>query len=188
MASIGEFNVRDGYTPSPSTLTFRFLAWCVVTTVFAFLLNVYLSFWHDWPGALAIFADNAGVRAWLQGLIYVAAIGGSAFFVAGTGQRSLRQDDATMTAIAAYIVNAAFWIVLLVGIVDAVVSFLRVEGLLPGLFGEQLAKDLGRNHFRAPYVHGPLIVAALILAARARALGFAWLALLAVVAELQIVI
>ena len=51
MASIGESALGGVYTPTPWTLTFRFLAWSVVATLFAFLLNVYLSFWHDWPGA-----------------------------------------------------------------------------------------------------------------------------------------
>ncbi len=188
MASIGELDTGGIYTPSSSTLTYRFLAWCVVATLFAFLLNVYLSFWHGWPGANAIFGDDAGALAWVQVLIYAAAIAGSGVFVVRTRERSLRQDNEAMTAIATYIVKAAFWIVLLVGIADAVVSFLRVEGLLPGLFGKEIALDLGRNQFRAPYVHGPLILTALILAATTRTLGFIWLALFVVVAELQIVI
>jgi TRAP-type mannitol/chloroaromatic compound transport system permease small subunit len=188
MASIGELDAGGVYAPTPWTLTFRFLAWSVVATLFTFLLNVYLSFWQGWPGAGAVFGDSAGALAWVQMFIYAAGIGASAVFVSRTRGRSLRQDDAAMTAIATYIVKASFWIVLLVGIVDAFVSFLRVEGLLPGLFGEELARDLGRNHFRAPWIHGPLIVAALILGATTRTLGFTWLALLVVVAELQIVI
>lgn len=188
MANIGEFGAGGIYTPSPATLTYRFLAWCVIGALFAFLLNVYLSFWHGWPGATAVTGDNFSALAWIQSLIWAAAIAGPALFVVRTGQRSLRQDDGAMTAIATYIVNAAFWVVLLVGVVDAAISFLRVEGLLPGLFGDEMATELGRNHFRAPYIHGPLIVVALILAATVRRLGFAWLALLVVVAELQIVI
>jgi TRAP-type mannitol/chloroaromatic compound transport system permease small subunit len=188
MASIGEFDAGGIYTPSPFTLTCRFLAWCVVATLFAFLLNVYLSFWLGWPGAGAIFGSGFSALAWVQVLIYAAAVAGPAMYVARSRERTLRQDNQAMTAIATYIVKAAFWIVLLVGIVDAFVSFLRVEGLLPALFGDELATDLGRNHFRAPYVHGPLIVASLILAATTRTLGFTWLALLVVVAELQIVI
>jgi len=188
MANFGELDAGGIYTPTPWTLTYRFLAWCVVATLFAFLLNIYLSFWRGWPGASAIFADDAGALAWVQALIYTAAIAGSAAFVSSTRQRSLRQDNTAMTAIAIYIANAAFWVVLLVGAVDAIVSFLRVEGFLPELFGDEMATALGRNHFRAPYVHGPLIIAALILAATVRTLGFVWLAVLVVVAELQIVI
>ena len=188
MSSIGESTLGGVYSPTPWTLTFRFLAWSVIATLFAFHLNVYLSFWHGWPGASAAFGGDGGVLAWAQVLIYVAGVAASAAFVLRTKGRSLRQDDTAMTAIATYIVKASFWIVLLVGVADAIVSFLRVEGLLPGLFGEEIAVDLGRNQFRAPYIHGPLIVVALILASTTRTLGFTWLALLVVVAELQIVI
>jgi len=188
MASIGEFAAGGVYSPTPATLTFRFLAWCVVATLFTFILNTYLSFWLGWPGARAISGEGSGALAWIQVLIYVAGIAGPAVFVAKTRPRTLRQDDAAITAIATYIVKVAFWIVVLVGITDAIVSFLRVEGLLPAVFGDELAKGLGRNKFRAPYVHGPLIIASFILAARVRTMGFQWLALLVVVAELQIVI
>jgi TRAP-type mannitol/chloroaromatic compound transport system permease small subunit len=147
-----------------------------------------LSFWHGWPGASAVFTSSGGALAWVQVLIYAAGIAGSALYVARTTERSLRRDNSAMTAIATYIAKAAFWIVLLVGATDAVVSFLRVEGLLPIMFGDHMATELGRNHFRAPYIHGPLILVSLILAATTRTLGFTWLALLVVVAELQIVI
>ncbi|MBK5104457.1 MAG: TRAP transporter small permease subunit [Burkholderiales bacterium] len=156
--------------------------------LFAFLANAYLSFWREWPGAGAAFGADAPLLAWVQVALYVLAVAGPATFVSRTRERSLRQDDAVMARIAAYIAAFAFWCVLLVGIADAVISFLRVEGLLEGVFGHQLAQDLGRNHFRAPYVHGPLIIASLVIAALSRSLGFTWLALLVVVAELQIVI
>lgn len=188
MASIGTLDAGGVYAPTPTTLTFRFLAWGVVATLFAFLINTYLSFWLGWPGAAAAFGGSGGVLAWVQALIYAAGVVGSAVFAYRTPQRTLRQDYAAMTAIATYVVKVAFWIVFLVGIVDAIVSFLRVEGLLPGLFGEEATKALGRNQFRAPWIHGPLIVASFVLAARVRSMGFQWLALLVVVAELQIVI
>lgn len=188
MANIGELDTGVIYAPTRTTLTFRFLAWCVVATLFSFLLNTYLSFWLGWPGAGAVFGEDSGALAWVQVLIYVAGIAGPAVFVARTRQRTLREDDAAMTAIATYIVKVAFWIVMLVGIADAIVSFLRVEGLLPVLFGEEASKALGRNQFRAPWIHGPLIIASFVLAARIRSMGFQWLALLVVVAELQIVI
>jgi len=174
--------------PTPFTLGARFVAWSVVATLFAFLGNTYLSFWRDWPGTAAAFRTDASVLAWVQLSLYMMAVLGSAIYVARTRERSLRQDNAAMTRIAAYIAAFAFWCVLLVGIADAAISFLRVEGLLEGVFSHGLAQDLGRNQFRAPYVHGPLILAALLIAAVSRGLGFIWLALLVVAAELLIVI
>ncbi len=177
----------DDFVPSALTQASRYVAWTIVATLFAFLLNVYLTFWLGWPGAAAAF-DGGSALAWSQLLLYALALAGPALFVVRGRTRSLRRDSLTITSIAAYIVRAAFWMVLLVGLVDALISFLRVEGLLQAVVGEQLTQDLGRNKFRGPYVHMPLIVLALIIAARSKTLGFTWLALLVVLAELLIVI
>ncbi len=177
----------DESLPSGSVLGFRFLAWSIVATLFIFLLNAYLKFWLGWPGVAAALGDG-GALAWLQVLFYVGAVAGPAAFVVGTKDRSLRRDAEAMTALAAYITRAAFWMVFFVGIADAAISFLRVEGLLDAVVGQQLTQDLGRNQFRGPYVHMPLIALALGVAVFTRTLGFTWLALLVVLAELQIVI
>ena len=178
----------DDYVPTSSTLATRYVSWTIVATLFAFLLNVYLTFWLRWPGAAGAFAGQGSVLGWVQALLYIAAVAGPAFFVLGTKRRSLRQDSRVMTAIVAYIVRASFWTVMIVGIADTIISFLRVEGLLEPIVGTDLAQDLGRNQFRGPYVHIPLIGLSLIVAWRSKTLGFPWLALLVVVAELQIVL
>jgi TRAP-type mannitol/chloroaromatic compound transport system permease small subunit len=65
---------------------------------------------------------------------------------------------------------------------------LRVEGILESVVGAQLTSDLGRPNFRGLWVHIPLCVVALVIAAVWRkTLGFIWLALLVVIAELIIV-
>jgi TRAP-type mannitol/chloroaromatic compound transport system permease small subunit len=87
-----------------------------------------------------------------------------------------------------FLIRAFFWAVLLIGFADMVVSFLRVEGLLAGVVGEDLTKKLGRQQFRGSYLHLPLLGVALVTAAFTRTLGFIWLSLLIVVAELAIVI
>lgn len=188
MESTSSGVAERAYAPTPFTLGARYVAWSVVAMLFAFLVNVYLSFWRKWPGSDAAFGPDAPALAWAQLSVYLLALVAPAVYVSLTRGRSLRQDDAVMTRTAAYIAAAAFWCVLLVGVADAVVSFLRVEGFLEDLIGHQLAQDLGRNQFRAPYVHGPLIIASLVIAAVTRPPGFTWLALLVVVAELQIVI
>ena len=188
MAESASENAGNLYLPTPWTLFFRFFAWSVVAMLFAFLFNAYLTFVLDWPGAAAALGTEASALAWLQILLYLLAFAGPAAFVVKSTSRSLRQDDAAMTAVAAYIVRAAFWAVLLIGIVDAGISFLRVEDFLKPLFGDQIALDLGRNRFRGPYVHAPLLVISVILPAFVRTHGFTWLALLVVAAEMNIVI
>jgi TRAP-type mannitol/chloroaromatic compound transport system permease small subunit len=176
------------YAPTASVLGFRFIGWTVVATLFAYLFNIYLTFWREWPGAGAAFGPDATATAWIQVLIFLLSVVGPAVFVLKTKHRTLRQDDLTITAIATYIARFAFWVVFLVGLADALISFLRVEELLEFFVGSEITTQLGRSQFRAPYVHFPLILLSLVLAAVTRTLGFTWLALLVVVAELQIVI
>ena len=170
-----------------STLFYRFFAWSVVTITFAFVVNVYLSHWRDWPGVAGV-ADAGGVFAWAQAALYMLAIMGAATFVVSRAARSLRDDGHAISEISAFIVRAAFWTVVLVGIADAVISFLRVEQLLPNLVGLEMEQAIARNSFRAPAVHLPLTILAVIIAYFRRSLDVIWLALLVVLAELGIVI
>lgn len=169
----------------------RCFAWCILAAMVVFLLNNYLSFWRGWPGASAFLdglpSDKAAF-AWGQALLYVTGLAVAVGYVLATKSRSLRPDSETMYAVTAYIIRAAFWAVFFIGLADMVVSFLRVEGLLPGLFGDKMAIDLGRSAFRGVYVHFPMLALGLALAAYHRGLGFPWLALLVVGAELLIVI
>ena len=186
VADTGKF--AGAIAPTPSVLGFRYIAWTIVGTLFAYLFNVYLTFWREWPGAGSAFGPDSAATAWLQVLIYLLAVAGPAVYVAKTTNRTLRQDDAAITAIATYIARFAFWVVFLVGLVDGLISFLRVEELLEFFVGADITTQIGRSAYRAPYIHFPLILASLVLAAVTRTLGFTWLALLVVVAELQIVV
>lgn len=175
--------------PAPAPLL-RMFAWSTVGITFVYLLNCYLSFWQDWPGVLALVEKGpANTLAWVQLALYVLVIAAAAVFSLRTsGARTLRVDSDTMTGIAGFIIRASFWAVLLIGFADALISFLRVEGLLDGIVGAELGKQLGRAVFRGPYVHMPLVVLGIVIAALRRDIDFVWLAFLVVVAELAIVI
>ena len=167
----------------------RGFAWCVLATAFVFLVNNYLTFWRDWPGPVFMSGSAAqGGLTWVQTGLYGVGLAAAAGFVLASSSRSLRSDSNVMYAITAFIIRASFWAVCLVGLADMVVSFLRVEGLLPGLFGDKLTVDLGRSTFRGLYVHFPMAALGIFIAARHRGLGFPWLALLVVAAELLIVL
>lgn len=181
----------------------RVISLSMVAGVLAYMLNNYLIFWWNWPGLPKLFAHMGWfglepLRAPLasgvvtlglvQVLIYGLCLAVSAAIVMRTRTRTLVADSETLTDLAAYIVRAAFWAVLLVGVADMAISFLRVEGFLASLIGEDLTKELGRSRFRGNYVHYPLIALSLVIAFFTRGLGFVWLALLIVIAEFQIVI
>ena len=180
----------------------RVLALSACYLGFVYLANAYLVFWLEWPGVVALLgeADLLGFAApkepvgdgtalaFLQIALYPATVVAIVVHVLRTRQRTLYTDAKRLSAIGAFIARAAFWTVLLVGLADAVVSFLRVEGLLADVVGKSLAQDLGKSSFRAQAMHLPLMAVAVAISLFTRSVGFTWLALLVVVAELQIVI
>ncbi|MCC0015533.1 MAG: TRAP transporter small permease subunit [Rhodobiaceae bacterium] len=154
----------------------------------AFVLNAYLSHWRDFPGASAIFSQGPNALSAIQAALTAGLMLIGALYVLRSRTRSLRDDSRRISDMNAFFIRAAFWSVVLVGLADTVISFLRVEGMLEGVFGSDLSSALGRSNFRGTYVHIPLILASIAVAWFVRSLGFYWLALLVVVAELLIVI
>lgn len=181
----------------------RIISFATVTSVLAFLLNNYLNFWRDWPG-LPSLMSHLGISGfenlskplnndfialtYIQLAIYLLPILIIIVLVIKTPKRTMLADSEMLSEFNAYIIRVAFWSVLLIGVVDMGLSFLRVESLDINVFGQDLARDLGRSKFRGETVHYPLIILSLIISYFFRSLGFTWLALLIVVAEIQIVI
>lgn len=174
------------FSPAPIVRSF---SWAMLACLLAFLVNNYLTVNLRWPGIAPLFegGDVSG-QSWLQLGIYLALMAAAIVYALRSTGRSLRADASRVSALSAYLIRAAFWGVLLVGLVDAAISFLRVEGLLAQVVGEETAGQLGRSLYRGPTVHLPLMVAGAVIASFTRSLGFIWLALLIVVAELAIVI
>lgn len=195
-------SVADSNASSVSNIL-RIFAVSTAMVALVFTLNNYLIFWQNWPGISNLVshfgwfgAEPLRVPLVLSdvtlGFVQLATYALTILIVIGL---TLRRTDRTLTAdadfliaIAAYIARAAFWAVLLVGLTDMVISFLRVEGVLKDLVGEQLSTQLGRAIYRGTYVHYPLIGVSLVIAYFSRSLGFTWLALLIVLAEFQIVL
>ncbi len=169
-----------------SVILARSFAWAVIASTFAFLINNYLTYWREWPGPSEILSGGS-VYSWGQAGLYVAALVIALSYVIRTPGCALRPDSERVYRITAFIIRVAFWAVLLIGVVDMAISFMRVENLLPGLFGDSIATNLGRSVFRGQYVHLPLLGLAILIAFFHRGLGFPWLALLVVIAELLIV-
>lgn len=191
---------RAGELPD---LLLRIFAISAAALTLLFIINNVLTNWWAWPGPSAFLGQYGwfGFEApdsalaggvYFQGLLqassYLAVIALAAVYVLITRQRALRTDADLLTAFSAYIVRAAFWIVVIVGFVDMLISFLRVEELLSPFISEGLINDLGRPNFRGTYVHYPLIGLSLVIALFVRTVSFSWLALLVVLAEVQIVV
>ena len=181
----------------------RILAGAVVSITFAFTVNFFLSFGGGWPGVPALFADAGWfgfaplrnpldgaqvLRGWIQLAIYVVPILFAVLWIASTRHRPLQAGADAYSELAAFIIRASFWSVFLVGFVDAVLSFVRVEDFLPLFVGHDMTIKLGLSTFRGQYVHLPLMALSCIIALFTRSLSVVWLALLIVLAEFQIVI
>ncbi len=181
----------------------RVFSYGMIAFLALYLINNYLVFWREWPGVSVFFTHHGWILfdpldspltdelinlGWIQLLAYCAVLVLVTGYVLKTRDRSFRQDAERMSAIAAYIIQASFWIVLLVGIIDLIISFLRVEGFLEYIVSQELLGQLGRPDFRGTYVHYPLIILSIVIAYFVRNLHFVWLAFMVVFAEFMIVI
>ena len=167
----------------------RIASWTMMAAIAAFLINNTLTLAWNLPGAGAVLTGaDTGAAAWGQFSLYVIGLILTIAFVLRSPRRSLRMDGMLISDFNAFVIRAAFWIVLYIGVADMVISFLRVEGLLAAFIGDDLTTQMGRALFRGPMVHLPLMAAGIITAVFTRTLGFTWLALLIVAAELTIVI
>jgi len=171
----------------------RSLAFTVVYATVIFVLNNFLNFWALWPGAVNTLlgelpTGHSQSLGWLQVLSYIAAPILAMLHVSKLQSESYQDLSNRVSNWAATTIKAAFWMVLLVGMADMLISFLRIESLLAPLVGEAITTELGKPQFRGTYVHLPLMLLACVIAVRSKGLGFIWLALMVVVAEFLIVI
>ena len=123
-------------------LLLRSLAFTVVYGTVIFVLNNFLNFWALWPGALNTLGGlpSAGPYAgfgWLQVLSYLAAPILAMVHVSRLRTESYQNLSARVSDWAATIIKAAFWMVLLVGMADMLVSFLRIELMLEPIVGSE---------------------------------------------------
>lgn len=184
------------------TLATHAFAALMIGSLLLYLVNNYLVYWQDMPGPYALFEhygwfdpDEAGgldeqqvALGWKQLAAYSLFLLLALFHAWLQRDLPLRDLAQRLQNLSAYIVRGAFWAVLLIGLTDMVISMLRIEGLLGGLVGDELLKELGRPSFRGQYVHYPLLLLGYVLALFLRRVSFAWLSLLVVLAEFAIVI
>ncbi|MGF1500551.1 MAG: TRAP transporter small permease subunit [Paracoccaceae bacterium] len=172
-----------------ATQGFRIFAWFIVGATGAFVLNNYLSFWRDWPGADALFVGSDDLLLGVLQLgFYALALAAAVLYVSRRPETPLRTDARAMSRMVTFLIRFAFFAVLFVGLADATVSFLRVEEMLADYVGEDVAQAWNFNAGRAPQLHLGAIGVALVFALLTRTLGFQWLTVLVVLAELAIVI
>jgi TRAP-type mannitol/chloroaromatic compound transport system permease small subunit len=181
-------------------LTCRFIATASVFLAFVIVLNNFISFGVGYPsisetlGYLGFtgFSTSSNltesdlVAGGLQFLLMLSAV-----VIAGiyslkvSSLERLSQDFDQLSSI---IIRVAFWAVLFVGITDAILSFLRVEGLHVEIFGKEIATKISQSSWRGAYIHIPIMGIAFLVGLRDKSVSVVWLVLLVVLAELLIVL
>jgi len=181
----------------------RIFSYSILAITFVFLINNVLTIWFDWPGIKQLFSNYGlfGFKklgkplegsvltfAFIQLFFYFISVLLVIFYVFKSINQTLESDAEILTKFTAYIIRSSFWAVLIVGIADAIVSFMVVEKLTGPILGEYLRVKLVIPNFRITYVHFPLILISFVVGYFTRTIGFIWLAVLVVGSEFSIVL
>ncbi len=162
--------------------------WLMLLLLVAFVVNTGLNLAFGWASAVDVFSGEPSLAAAIRLGVYVLAVGGAFYAVYWRTGGSLHQDAISISAFNTFLLRGCFWAVLLIGVADTFISFLRAEDWLASVFGEALKSGLGQTAFRGTYLHMPLLALGFIIAwFRKGKIDFVWLVLLIFIAELLIV-
>lgn len=173
--------MAEGLKRVDSSLFIRAISWFLLALLAAFLTNNILELAFDVTTELRF---NNPVPV----LVYIISIVVAILYTFQTPRRSLRADGEAVHKFNVYLIRSVFWGVFLVGVADVAVAFMRVENLADVFFWEGAGRDFNKPFFVGMYIHIPLLVLGFFLGAVTRTLGFIWLAILIVIAELLIVV
>jgi len=173
--------MAEGLKRADSSLFIRAISWFLLALLAAFLINNILELAFDVTTELRF---NNPVPV----LVYIISIVVAILYTVQTPRRSLRADGEAVHKFNVFLIRSVFWGVFLVGVADVAVAFIRVENLADVFFWEGAGRDFNKPFFVGMYIHIPLLVLGFFLGAVTRTLGFIWLAILIVIAELLIVV
>ena len=165
----------------------RFLGWFFINMLIAFMINNILNLAYKIPFAIELITKNE-LLSLLPILIYLIAFGLSLFISYINLDKSYKWDSDLLHRFNLYFIRSCFWSVLLIGSIDVVIAFMRVEEVSNMLFDDYLVRALKKPSFVCTFIHIPLVFISFIIGYFSKTLGFTWLALMIVCAELFIVI
>lgn len=166
---------------------YRVLGWFFINVLIAFMLNNFLNLAFKIPFAIDFFTKQKSLSL-IPIIIYCLAIGLSIFISYKNLKKPYSWDSGLLHMFNLYFIRSCFWSVLLVGSVDVIIAFMRVEEVNNILFNDNIVRALKKPSFVCIYIHIPLIFVSFIIGYFSKTLGFTWLALMIVCAELVIVI
>ncbi len=170
----------------PPAPVVRVVGWSMLGALAAFLINNVLNVGFGLSQPVALLGGD--MSALVTTLVYAACIGLGAAHAIRTPDTALRWDADRIHRANLYIVRGFYFAVLFVGFADIAVAFMRVEKIFDLFMDRPSALLFERADFVGLYIHLPLTVLGFVVAAFSRSLGFLWLSLLIIIAELSIVL
>ena len=169
-----------------SDLLLKLFGWLSISLVVAYLIDNIMIVGFNLPGAFSIFKDFSVVGLF-ELFIYIIA-GLATYFIVKKSNLNFRNNSIILHNFNVYLIRSFFWIILIIGLVDISIAFMRVEKIFEFLFGKEIASNFSRPVFVGLYFHVPLIIIGFVIAKFTKTIGFHWLSLLIVASELLIVI
>jgi len=165
----------------------RYLGWTTVSLLVAFLINNFLNIYFGFERLSSLFTGFSFTGS-ITLFIYIAFIAIGMWYVNSSVNESYREQAKKLHSFNVYFLRGCFFAVLFIGCIDFLLALLRSTDVLKFMVGESTSRALGLGNVVGPYIHIPLIVLGFIVANFTKTLGWTWLALLIVFAELVIVI
>ena len=179
--------VKSNILINKNFLINRFLGWFFVTTLVAFMINNILNLAFDIPFAINFFTE-LDYLSFVSIFIYIIAFSLSLFISLKNLNKSYVWDADLLHRFNLYFIRSCFWSVFLIGSIDVIIAFMRVEEISNMIFNDDLVRALKKPSFVCTFIHIPLVFISFIIGYFSKTLGFTWLALMIVCAELIIVI
>ena len=161
--------------------------WFLVSILVAFMLNNIFNLSFQIPPSQDLFLKN-NYLSLLPISIYLLAFLISFFISVKFVHKSYKWDSDLLHRFNLYFIRSCFWSVLLIGSIDVIIAFMRVEEVSNMLFDDYLVRALKKPSFVCTFIHIPLVFVSFVIGYFSKTLGFTWLALMIVCAELFIVI
>ena len=169
-----------------SDLLLKLFGWLSISLIAAFFVDNIMIVGFDFPGAFSIF-NNFSYLGIFELLIYISA-GIITYFLIKKYNFNFRKNSIILHNFNIYLIRSFFWIILITGLVDISIAFMRVEKVFEFFLGKEIASNFSRPVFVGLYFHIPLVIIGFIVARFTKTIGFHWLSLLIVGSELLIVI
>ena len=165
----------------------RYLGWITISLLVAFLINNFLNIYFQFDRVENLL-NSLSVTAVLSLIVYIFCIILAVWQVNRSLNESFREQANKLHQFNVYFLRGCFFSVLFIGCIDFLLALLRSIDVLKYLVSDPVARALGLGNVVGPYIHVPLTILGFIIARFSRTLGWTWLALLIVFAELIIVI